>query len=86
MKKAIIIAMLALSFNNICAAKELHTIHHQVAANETLDSIAMQYITTDRYFPEFREGIVENNYDRIFVSRVVKEVQPGDELEINVWF
>ena len=86
MKKAILVAILMLAFNNICSAKELHTIHHQVAANETLDSIAIQYMTADRYFPEFREGIVENNYDRMFVSRAVKEVRPGDELEINIWF
>jgi hypothetical protein len=83
LKRALLITLLVTALNNKCSAKELVTYEHKVLPGETLDLIAQQYITPDRYFPEFREGIVENNYETIFAER--DEVRAGDILKINRW-
>lgn len=77
--------LLFLPFFSICnAGSELHHFYHEVKENETLDIVAIQYITPDRYLPEFEQGIIELNYDSIFQYR--KNIEPGDVLEINVWY
>ena len=83
MKKALLLLSLLLVLTSTCSAKHLVTIEHTVASGETLQTLAEQYITPDRYLPEFKEGIVELNYDEIFAHRC--EVRPGDIIKINIW-
>lgn len=66
-------------------AKELVCVSHTVQSGETLDSVAHKYITADREFKEFREGIYELNYEEVFKGRPPYEVHTGDLLQINYW-
>lgn len=71
-------------------AKELTTVVYTVSAGDTMDSIAEKYMPTDwgpsyQAFAEFREGIFEYNYDRLFLERKPYEVRAGDYLLINLW-
>ena len=71
-------------------SKELVVVTHVVSKGETLWTIAEKYITSDRYMPEFVEGIYELNYNRVFMEREKngaprKSVYPGDRLEIRYW-
>lgn len=86
MKKVFLTGILLLSLTNFCSAKELYHIEHVAKPNETLESIANKYITPDRYMPEFKEGIVELNYDEIFEYRIFDYIKPGDVLKINIWY
>lgn len=70
--------------------KELIIVTHLVSTGETLWTVAEQYITPDRYMPEFLEGIYELNYDKVFDKREKAgvprmSVYPGDRLEIRYW-
>lgn len=40
---------------------------------------------TRREIREFYHGIIELNYDKIFVDRADGLIIPGDELKINYW-
>lgn len=86
-----LIAVLLTSCNPAEAGgKEFTTIVHIVAASDTLDTIAQAYLPSDRgdshqAFAEFKEGIFEYNYDRIFVNRKPYEVHTGDRLLITFW-
>ncbi len=65
-----------------------------VKQGDTLWDIAGKYMQKNTYAPrqqdEFMHGIIEHNYDRLFVNRVTSHnrsgaaIYPGDELEI-VW-
>lgn len=65
-----------------------------VKQGDTLWDIAGVYMKKNTYAPrqqdEFMHGIIEHNYDRLFVHRVTSHdrsgatIYPGDELEI-VW-
>ena len=71
-------------------AKELTTVVYTVSSGDTMNSIAAEYLPLewgDSYeaFEEFREGIYENNYDRVFADRKPYEVREGDFLFINIW-
>jgi len=71
-------------------AKEFTTVVHTVGAGDTMDSIAQAYLPSDRgdshqAFAEFKEGIFEYNYDRVFTNRKPYEVRVGDELLITFW-
>jgi hypothetical protein len=61
--------------------------NYEVKAGDTLDSITQNFITEERSFLEFREGIIEMNYDNIFESRIESGkcyvVYPGDILKIH---
>lgn len=71
-------------------AKELTTVSYTVSAGDTMTSIAKKYLPYDRgtsqqAFEEFREGIYEYNYARIFIDRIPYEVRAGDCLFISYW-
>jgi hypothetical protein len=71
-------------------AKEFTTVAFTVGAGDTMDSIAQTYLPPDRgnsyqAFAEFREGIYEYNYDRVFLDRDPYEVRVGDCLLITLW-
>lgn len=65
-----------------------------VKQGDTLWDIAGVYLQKNTYAPrdqrEFMHGIIEHNYDRLFVHRVTSHdrsgttIYPGDEIEI-VW-
>jgi len=85
---AFIVALL-LSFGSV-EAREYKIIAYTVEANDTMDSIARTYLPSDRgasleAFAEFREGIFEYNYDRLFSDRIPYEVRAGDFLYITFW-
>ena len=71
-------------------ALEFTTIYYNVVAGDTMDSIARTYLPPDRgdsyrAYAEFREGIFEFNFDRVFIDRKPYEVHVGDCLLINYW-
>ena len=71
-------------------AKEYTTVVYTVGAGDTLNSIAQTYLPPDRgsswqAFAEFKEGIFEYNYDKVFVNREPYEVRLGDSLLITSW-
>lgn len=63
----------------------LVTENYTVQDNDTLDSITKHYIVKNTYgkreFKEFRDGIIELNYN-IFKERNIRK---GDNLVINYW-
>jgi hypothetical protein len=71
-------------------AKELTTVEYTVVAGDTMDNIARQFLPTERgdsykAFAEFREGIFEYNFNRVFYDREPYEVKEGDTLLIVFW-
>ena len=85
---ALIVA--ALMRCNSVEAMEYTTVVYTVGAGDTLDSIAQTYLPTDRgnswqAFAEFKEGIFEYNFDKVFIHRKPYEVRVGDCLLITLW-
>ena len=85
---ALLVAAL-LSYGPI-EAKKFTTVSYTVSAGDTMDSIAQTYLPSDRgdserAFKEFKEGIFEYNYERVFVHRPPYEVREGDCLYITFW-
>jgi len=71
-------------------AQEYTTVVYTVGAGDTLDSIAQTYLPLDRgnswqAFAEFKKGIFEYNFDRVFIHREPYEVRVGDCLDITFW-
>ena len=71
-------------------AKQFTTVVYHVGAGDTMDSIAQTYLPLDRgnswqAFAEFKEGIFEYNFDRVFIHREPYEVRVGDCLDITFW-
>lgn len=62
---------------------------YEAQPGDTLWSISWKYMEKNTYGPrefhEFQEGIVELNYDKVFVNREDGEIYPGDTLEIHYW-
>lgn len=95
MKKLIITAatLAALTFStgmgSLPEGTKLQTETYIVRSGDTLWAIANRYMIKNTYGPreihEFKEGIVELNYDRIFKGREPALIYPGDELQINYW-
>jgi hypothetical protein len=78
-----------LSFSSV-EAREFKLVAYIVDADDTMDSIAHTYLPADRgtshkAFAEFKEGIFEYNYDRVFIHRLPYEVRAGDCLFITFW-
>jgi hypothetical protein len=72
------------------SAQEPVTMEYTVVAGDTLDSIAKSYLPSSwgdshHAFAEFREGIFEYNFERVFVDRKPYEVREGDCLLILFW-
>lgn len=65
--------------------RELVRVGHEVKAGETLDTITRFYLPPDREFLEFREGIYQLNYERVFEGRGSYEVHEKDYLIIQFW-
>lgn len=60
---------------------------YTVSAGDTLDDISYRYMaksSVHRDVREFREGIVELNWDK-FAGRVPGMIYPGDKLLVNYW-
>lgn len=87
MKKGIFLSLLLLAFSSVCSAHPTMRMEavHIVKEGETLESIAKAYMTKDREIREFKEGIVELNYETLFETRIDKRVHPGDRLVIGYW-
>lgn len=67
--------------------KELVQLGHFVQKGETLDDIAKLYCPPEQAkhakgLAEFKEGIYEYNYEKVFYARPKYEVRPGDFLTI----
>ncbi|SDD88562.1 LysM peptidoglycan-binding domain-containing protein [Sporomusa acidovorans] len=62
---------------------------YTVISGDTLDKIAYRYIVKSsvcRDIREFREGIIELNWDRVFNGRYPHgAIYAGDRLQINYW-
>ncbi|SDD39389.1 LysM peptidoglycan-binding domain-containing protein [Sporomusa acidovorans] len=60
-----------------------------VKSGDTLDEIASKFIAKSsvrRDIREFREGIIELNYDKVFKDRYpYGTIYAGDHLQINYW-
>jgi nucleoid-associated protein YgaU len=60
-----------------------------VQSGDVLWTIAAKYMDKNTYGPreirEFYSGIIELNYDDVFVGREPGLVLPGDRLKINYW-
>ena len=77
-------------FCSSISASELVTVVYSVVAGDTMDSIAHSYLPEDRgnssrAYAEFKEGIFEYNFDRVFIDRAPYEVHAGDYLLITFW-
>ena len=90
--RQLLLALIAVTLMtcNPVEAKEYTTVVYTVGAGDTLDSIAQTYLPTDRgnswqAFAEFKEGIFEYNFDRVFSQRKPYEVRVGDCLLITIW-
>ena len=70
------------------AGATLVTETYVVRPGDTLDAIALQYMQKNTYGPrdvrEFREGIIEGNYD-LFTKQGRSVIRPGDSLKITYW-
>ena len=72
------------------AAQEATIIEYTVGIGDTLDTIAREFLPhswgdSNQAFAEFREGIFEYNFDRIFWGRKPYEVREGDCLLIAIF-
>jgi nucleoid-associated protein YgaU len=59
-----------------------------VQSGDTLWTISEKYMVKNkgpRDIREFYQGIIELNYDSVFVGRVPGTIYPGDRLKINYW-
>ena len=60
-----------------------------VAAGDTLDGIATRYMRLNDYGPrdirEFRQGIIEANYELLGSRSDPALIYPGDKLRLNYW-
>ncbi|MBP2657841.1 MAG: hypothetical protein H6Q69_873 [Firmicutes bacterium] len=88
----LLLALIAAAFISCSPveAKEYTTVSYTVVAGDTMDSIAHSYLPPDRgkswrAFAEFKEGIFEYNFDRVFTDREPYEVRVGDCLLITFW-
>lgn len=87
-----LVIFLATSCGNISepAAKgKLVTEVYIVTSGDVLWTIAAKYMAKNTYGPrdirEFYHGIIELNYDTVFVGREPGLVLPGDKLKVNYW-
>lgn len=62
---------------------------YTVTSGDTLDKISYQFMAKSsvrRDIREFREGIIEENWDSIFKGRYPHGlIYPGDKLVVNYW-
>lgn len=88
---AILIAAAVASCGNIADTTqgELKAEVYVVKSGDTLDNIAYEFMrksTVRRDIREFREGIIELNWDTVFYDRQPYGlIHPGDRLTINYY-
>lgn len=79
----------AASYGNAELKGHLVSEMYTVKSGDTLTDISYQFMkksSVKRDIREFREGIIELNYDRIFKDRYPHGlIIAGDQLEINYW-
>ncbi|WP_094607767.1 hypothetical protein SPSIL_008660 [Sporomusa silvacetica DSM 10669] len=94
MKRLIVVACLfglvAVSCGNADQTKgHLESEVYVVKSGDTLDTISYKFMeksSVRRDVREFREGIIELNYDMVFAVRYPHElIMPGDKLTTNYW-
>ena len=67
---------------------QLVTETYTVRAGDTLDDISYRYMAKSgmpRDVREFRQGVIELNFDEVFAGRTPGAIFPGDHLKINYW-
>lgn len=89
---ALLVCLVTVPFSCACAPDKavMLTETYIVQAGDTLDAISYKYMAKNDYGPrdvrEFREGIIELNWDKVFAGRVPHGLlMPGDKLQINYW-
>lgn len=89
---ALLVCLVIMPFSCACAPDSAVKVTETyiVQAGDTLDAISYRYMTKNDYGPrdvrEFREGIIENNWDKVFAGRTPHGLlMPGDKLVINYW-
>jgi LysM domain. len=92
-KKVVVMGLMILAIAN-CGNTEAPKGHlvsefYIVKSGDTLDEIASKFIAKSsvrRDIREFREGIIELNYDNVFKDRYPHgAIYAGDHLQINYW-
>lgn len=88
----VVLAMALLVLSGAADAKypgHMVTETYVVQSGDNLWSIAGRYLEKNTYgsrdIREFKEGIIELNFDRVFSGRTDQDIYPGDELKINYW-
>lgn len=83
------IALAVASCGNAEPTGHMVTETYTVQQGDTLNEIASKYMqksSVRRDIREFREGIVETNWDSVFAGRYPHGlIYPGDKLEIRYW-
>lgn len=90
MKKTLVAIFVAFSLmTGVSQAAKLDKpvyIKYTVKDGDTLESIAKTFWSEEYYFPEFKESIVELNYENVFESREKagegKALHPGDIITV----
>lgn len=92
MKRIMIAGLIALavaSCGNAEPRGQLVTETYTVVSGDTLDAISYRYMAKSavrRDVREFREGIIQENWDAVFKGRQPYGlIHPGDQLTINYW-
>ncbi|CVK18506.1 LysM peptidoglycan-binding domain-containing protein [Sporomusa sphaeroides] len=92
MKRIVIAGLIALavaSCGNAGPKGHLVTETYTVKSGDTLDAISLRYMAKSavrRDVREFREGIIQENWDAVFKDRQPYGlIHPGDRLTINYW-
>lgn len=91
-KGLIVAGLIALAVAS-CGANEpkghLETETYIVSQGDTLDQISYHYMAKSsvrRDVREFREGIIQLNWEAVFAHRYPHGlIMPGDQLKINYW-
>ena len=88
----VVVALAVLILTGAADAKypgHMITDTYVVNEGDTLWDISRKYMDKNTYGPrdirEFKEGIIELNYDSVFADRKDGEIYPGDTLKINYW-
>ncbi len=88
----VVVALAVLVLTGAADAKypgHIETETYVVEDGDNLWNIAREYMDKNTYGPreirEFRDGIIELNFEAVFHDRKDGEVYPGDTLQINYW-
>lgn len=86
---AVLIVLALTSCGNTEPKGKLVSETYTVVSGDTLDEISYRYMAKSavrRDVREFREGIIQENWDAVFKDRQPYGlIHPGDRLQINYW-